>query len=484
MILLLRIGETRAALRGLPVEALRLEAKTVTLLKHLGLRRIGQLYDLPRAALERRFSDYGKNFRKSAVRSQSRVSKRNAVMASQAVLWRLDQALGNMAEPRLAMNEPRQFLLRRDYPELLISSEVLVNEIAALVDELCSSLAAANQALRQLRLSLYRAEGRMSDIKIGTSMLCRAPDHIMRLLSEKLDGIDAGFGIDLLTVEALQVEKLEEKQTGFSDSVAENFSARSSGDEALHLLTDRLSNRLGSGRVLCLKTRVSHIPERAQFLAPLSSLSSFSFRADQAHRCAGAITGLADQPHGDGPIDALLAPFSACARPSLLLPVPEPISVLAALPDSPPARFTWRRISRRIVKAEGPERIAPEWWRDLPQYLICGQAQPEGDRQDGWQPHNDRQHDKARHDKGHNSEQNNGATFCVPHAVARDYYMIEDEHGGRYWVFRDGFYQYQRAAVSDRQANNDAARQAARSQTGEPSPGCASPRWYLHGLFG
>jgi protein ImuB len=68
------------------------------------------------------------------------------------------------------------------------------------------------------------------------------------------------------------------------------------------------------------------------------------------------------------------------------------LTVLAEIPEGPPARFTWRCLTRRVAKAEGPERIAPEWWR---------------------------------------------ATDPRP----RDYYRIEDEDGHRYWVFREGLYQ-------------------------------------------
>ena len=45
-----------------------------------------------------------------------------------------------------------------------------------------------------------------------------------------------------------------------------------------------------------------------------------------------------------------------------MLPVPEKIEVIAEIPDGPPNRFTWRRITRDILRAEGPERITPEWW--------------------------------------------------------------------------------------------------------------------------
>ena len=90
-------------------------------------------------------------------------------------------------------------------------------------------------------------------------------------------------------------------------------------------------------------------------------------------------------------------------RPPLLFPTPEPLTVLAEIPEGPPARFTWRRVMHRVVKSEGPERIAPEWWRGLVR-------------------------------EGRTSETINSAR-------PRDYYRIEDEDGHRYWVFREGLYQ-------------------------------------------
>jgi protein ImuB len=81
------------------------------------------------------------------------------------------------------------------------------------------------------------------------------------------------------------------------------------------------------------------------------------------------------------------------ARPFLLLPRAEPVSVIAELPDYPPRFFIWRRASHRIVKAEGPERIAPEWW----------------------QPREEQ-------------------------TQLRDYYSVEDEEGRRFWLYREGLY--------------------------------------------
>jgi protein ImuB len=68
-----------------------------------------------------------------------------------------------------------------------------------------------------------------------------------------------------------------------------------------------------------------------------------------------------------------------------LLPAPEPVEAQAA--DEVPTAFRWRRVTHAVARAEGPERIAPEWWRD------------------GAQP-------------------------------ARDYWRVEDEHGRRFWLYR------------------------------------------------
>ena len=86
-------GKISEALAPLPVEALRLDSEITRLLKRLGLKRIGQLYDLPRASLERRF---------------------HSRQAAEAVLHRLDQALGRREEPRTPFF-PRQ-TTRRGFP--------------------------------------------------------------------------------------------------------------------------------------------------------------------------------------------------------------------------------------------------------------------------------------------------------------------------------------------------------------------------------
>jgi protein ImuB len=333
-------GTTQKRLAPLPVEALRLSPETVLLLKRLGLRRIGQLFSLPRAALRRRF------------RSAS---------AAEAVVRRLDQALGIAPEPSPPLLEPPVLFVHRAFAEPLISPAQLEAETGQLSEQLCAVLAARNLGARRIMLSLYRADGTVAEVRAGLSLASRTPKHLTALVCEKLQNIDAGFGVDALVLAALQVEERAPAQAAFGAGVACNANPTE--------LIDRLANRLGAARVTRLEPRASHIPERAEV----------------------RVSALADLTPGS---QRRLPARTLPPRPQFLLAPPEPIGVIAEIPEGPPARFTWRRVERRIVRAQGPERIAPEWWREI------------GSK-------------KSR---------------------TRDYYRIEDEGGAAYWVFREGFY--------------------------------------------
>ncbi len=100
-------------------------------------------------------------------------------------------------------------------------------------------------------------------------------------------------------------------------------------------------------------------------------------------------------------------------RPVRLFKRPEPITALAKVPDDPPVQFTWRGRSHRVRRAEGPERIGQEWWR-------AGM----------------------------------GETDTGPGRI-RDYYRVEDDAGGRFWIYRQGLF-----------------------------GGDEAPKWWIHGLFG
>lgn len=368
----------RDVLSHLPVEALGLGDDAVLLLKRLGLRRIGQLYDLPRAALARRFQALG-NARR---RTKNPAGLSGPALAG-TVLARLDAALGSAPEVKRALTETPRPLARRIFSEPLISAEGIESAVADLAADLCLMLDQTTRGARRLRLCLYRIDGTVAEVQAGTSKPCREPRHLLQLLAPKVSDLDAGFGIDALTLEATALESLDPVQSALNTGLEKDAAA----DPAI--LIDKLANRLGAERVFRLAPCGSHIPERAEVRVPA---------------LAGKKVSRATEPAANLPM-----------RPPFLFTMPEPITVLAEVPEGPPARFTWRRVSHTVAKAEGPERIEPEWWRAL-------------------------------------------GVSARPAPRPRDYYRIEDDRGGRYWVFREGLY--------DRDTE------------------AGAPAWYVHGLFG
>ena len=345
-------GQTKEALARLPLSALRLNPEIIQLLKRLGLYRIKDIYNLPRSSLKTRFSS-----RQSA----------------EAVLLRLDQALGQMKEPRTALSEPAVHQARRAYPDPLIASAGVETAIQELAIELTHNLAELCLGARRHILTIYRTDARAIEIAIHQHTPTRSPDHIIRLFHEKLTKYDAGLGIDLISLGAFDCATLKHSQTRFEvGKEAHSKSAINSLvdrglDRSLGCLVDRFENRMGPGTTYRLSPEESHIPERAQ-----------------SRKSAGAFATANTAPW----------PEHTPPRPPLLLQTPEPITVMAEIPEGPPAQFTWRRCIHRITRAEGPERIAPEWWRELDQKQTS----------------------------------------------VRDYYRVEDLSGQRYWLFRDGLY--------------------------------------------
>ena len=270
------------------------------------------------------------------------------------------------------MQTPPALSLSRAFAEPLISSEALI----AVVGELCAALAGMLEekevGAKAVRLALFRSDGTTGAAAAAMSAPCCDGAHMMRLLAEKLAAIDAGFGVDLVRLEAVRVAPHASQQTGFAES-------DQSGDAVPTALVDRLSNRFGGEAVIVLESRASHIPERAQRRVPAMDALAKAQLPSSAD--------MPPWPYAKGP-----------PRPAFMLERPEPIDVVAEVPDGPPARFTWRRLERRVVRAEGPERIAPEWWRALPVDDARKRPRP------------------------------------------RDYYRIEDCYGTAYWVFRHGLY--------------------------------------------
>lgn len=295
-------GQARAALSPLPPAALRIGAGETDLLHRLGLRAIGDLYSLPPAALVPR--------------------------VGRAVARRLNQALGREAESVDPLVPRPELCARRAFAEPIGYRDDLAAGIEALIADLCARLADAGQGARRLLLTLYRVDGTTQPVAVGTSRASRARDHLKRLFAEHLDGLDAGFGVEVMTLAAVATEPLRAGQMALRDGGG--LDAKAAGD--LTGLIDRLTNRLGAGSVTRPRPAGSHWPERAVVQRP--------------------------------PLTKDRAVWPATPpRPVRLLDPPPEIEATALLPEHPPAQFRWRKLTHRVVRAEGPERLSAEWWR-------------------------------------------------------------------------------------------------------------------------
>jgi len=346
-------------LAPLPVAALRLDAETVTLLGRLGLKTVGALAALPRPALVRRF--------------------RRAEAPPANPVLRLDQAMGRTAELLVPGRPAAPLRAVRRFPEPIADAGSVARTLDDLAAELCRRMAAEETGARRLRLTGYRADGGLAEAAVGTSRASRDPAHLVRLFRDRLETLDAGFGFDALTLDIPVAEALGAAQT----DLAAADGGRGGDGIDLARLVDRLVARLGPGAVLRPAAHGSHLPERADVLVPAGGDAAEGDGDRDGDRGGDRDGG---GHGGNGADDGTPARW----RPLRLLARPEEAEVLYTVPDGPPARLVWRRRTHRIVRSEGPERIAPEWWRE-----------------------------KST-------------------ARLRDYYRIEDADGRRYWIFREG----------------------------------------------
>ena len=331
-------GEDRAVLRRLPVTALELPPGEEQALRRAGLKTLGDVDHRPRASMAARF---GQDFS-----------------------TRLDRILG-LEDARITpVRAPAPVIADRMLVEPLITTEPLETVLGDLLADVAARLEARLSGARRFRLTIFRIDGQVRQVGLSVARPTRDVRSLQRLFRERLAAlttpVDPGFGIDHLRLEARHLHRL--------DPVQVDLDATSNGGEALDGLIDRLAVRLGPEAIRRVRPGNSHLPERASQWTP------------------------ALQPEAtDGFPWPEREPRSPPLRPLHLFDPPQPIEAIALAPDSPPARFRWRRIDHRVTRAEGPERIEAEWWRR----------------------------------PGHR---------------VRDYYRVEDEEGRRFWLFRAGSY--------------------------------------------
>ncbi len=339
-------------LSDLPVAALRLDADVLLVLRRLGIKRLGQLSRIEeeseragRDAIHRRF--------------------RNRRSPAANPLIRLDQLVGRVPEPLLPVVATPPALVQRRLLEPIRHRDPLDIVMRDLAQDMARELEGRGEGARRLELGLWRVDGEVVVRRLEFAAATRDPAHICRLFAARLDDVDAGFGIEMVRLRASWAEPLGLGQADLDEAAEEHGTS-------LAACLDRLSVRLGEEAVRRPVPFASHIPERAQrWQAPLA------------------------------PEPPAQEELTFHARPLKLLDRPEKIAVLYATPDGYPVQFRWRGKVHEVVRVEGPERIAPEWWREK------------------------------------------GTTRL------RDYYRIEDGAGRRYWIYRLGLHGDGRGGLPD-----------------------------------
>ena len=303
-------GQTRTVLAPLPVAALRLEDEMVATLARLGLRQIGDLAGQPRAALARRFGRH--------------------------LVQRLDQALGVEPEPVNPARAQHHFAVRLTLPDPI----GLDSDIAAALDRLLPPLAdrlrKAGRGARRVRMEWHRSDHTMGWCEVGLARPSAEPDRIRPLLAMKTGDIDAGFGIDMIRLAAVVTEPVHAHQhQGHADAAARGI-ARMNAPAELDDLLGRIGARLGLETLTRLHPADSHVPEKTASIVAA----------------------------------AWSEPASGWSRP----PGPRPIEIwppeIVQAEEDPalPISFRWRGRLHETRAATGPERIAPEWWLDDPDW--------------------------------------------------------------------------------------------------------------------
>ena len=334
-------GEEAAAVGPLPVSALGADQAIAIGLRRAGLKTIGDV-----AA-------------RDATEITARFGARFATL--------LAHALGQGDAPISPRKPLPDYIVEKRFAEPVSTESVISSCLSRLATMLIAAMEKQGKGARRLEASFFRTDGAVRTIAVDTGQPVTRADVVDRLFRERLeslsDPLDPGFGFDLIRLSASRTEIVVQQQHDLDTHVHDN--------DELAALIDRIAARIGSGRVLVHLPQASHIPERAVLAAPAQ------------HHLAHATEAAWPERADDEPP----------SRPLRLFDRPEPINVpLATVPDGPPHHFTWRRAVHAVVKVEGPERIAMEWWK-----------------QDG-------------------------------KVLTRDYFRVEDESGLRFWIFRDGLY--------------------------------------------
>ena len=295
------------ALHPLPINALRLPEETIHKLRCMGLTTIGLVRGIARRSLTTRYGPL--------------------------LLLRLNQAFHDVEEPIAPHHSFAPYRFGRTLAEPIGTVGAVQHVLLDLLQETCSRLQKECAGARRLILDCCRVNGTVARCSISTSKPVRSVTRLMRLFSEKLGTIDAGFGIETLVLSVPERENFDSVQLSLA-----KFDEEAEGETALAEFIDRLGMRLGFEQVCRLKIRESFLPESAIQFQPITDPST---------------------PDAVWPQNRI--------RPIRLIVPPMHIEVSTMLPGGSPVQFLLGRQVHRIMRAEGPERLTAEWWSTAPQ---------------------------------------------------------------------------------------------------------------------
>jgi protein ImuB len=343
-------GREAEAVHSLPVFALGADDAITRGLRRAGLKTIGDVASRARHEITARF---GADF-----------------------TTLLEQALGQGDGPISPRKPLPDYIVEKRFPEPVVTDVVISAALSGLAERLVTAMAQQGKGARRLEAHFFRTDGAVRAIAVDTGQPVTKSAVMDRLFRERLDALndplDSGFGFDLVRLSASRTEIVVQHQRDLDAHVHDN--------DQLTALIDRIAARIGGQRVVVHLPQDTHIPERAVMAATA-----------QHHLAVAAQAIWPERVKNEPPL-----------RPLRLFERPEPIKVIAEVPDGPPARFQWRRATHTVMRVEGPERVAMEWWR------VQGEM------------------------------------------LTRDYFRVEDEAGLRFWLYRDGLYDREIVQQEDR----------------------------------
>ena len=296
----------------LPLAALRIDSRSIATLHQLGIHTVRQLRSLPRQDLPSRFGD--------------------------DIIKRIEQALGRrteMFEPEQPP-EPIEAEWKDDYP--IGDRRTIEFVLTQLVDHIAETLQQRHAGARELLCRLDQELGNPVRFSVGLLRPENRNEHLQELVSMKLDAIALPPEVNRIRIRAVTTALQVAKQKSL-------FSLDEEADESIEfsLLINRLSNRLGTDKVLRAELVADIQPEKAANFVPL------------IQRDGTFTQTVVAKDHSE------VVPASH--RPTRLLPKPVQLNTTDAISEVPES-VQWKGQQLNLASHEGPERIDTGWWRE------------------------------------------------------------------------------------------------------------------------